>query len=157
MQLGKMNWCTLQDHCWLNVDCRPSNRFDDPDSTIAENIEFLPNSEGKKPRFTDVSMCSICRELSAESLSQLETEWFFRLRDLTVLMFSVSCCSSCCLCFSCSSISFPLLVWGEDLFWHVSLQFGQCHYGQWDFGIGLRNGQYWHTAFPVSEIPSLPS
>uniref|UniRef100_A0A8C2Q0A1 Solute carrier family 38 member 3b n=1 Tax=Cyprinus carpio TaxID=7962 RepID=A0A8C2Q0A1_CYPCA len=28
-------------------------RFDDPDSTIAENIEFLPNSEGKKPRFTD--------------------------------------------------------------------------------------------------------
>uniref|UniRef100_A0A8C1PMG0 Solute carrier family 38 member 3b n=1 Tax=Cyprinus carpio TaxID=7962 RepID=A0A8C1PMG0_CYPCA len=28
-------------------------QFDDPDSTIAENIEFLPNSEGKKPRFTD--------------------------------------------------------------------------------------------------------
>uniref|UniRef100_A0A672MYP6 Solute carrier family 38 member 3 n=1 Tax=Sinocyclocheilus grahami TaxID=75366 RepID=A0A672MYP6_SINGR len=28
-------------------------RFDDPDSTLAENIEFLPNSEGKKPRFTD--------------------------------------------------------------------------------------------------------
>ncbi|XP_043096897.1 sodium-coupled neutral amino acid transporter 3 isoform X1 [Puntigrus tetrazona] len=28
-------------------------RFDDPDSTLAENIEFLPNGEGKKPRFTD--------------------------------------------------------------------------------------------------------
>uniref|UniRef100_A0A672SET7 Solute carrier family 38 member 3 n=1 Tax=Sinocyclocheilus grahami TaxID=75366 RepID=A0A672SET7_SINGR len=28
-------------------------RFDNPDSTLAENIEFLPNGEGKKPRFTD--------------------------------------------------------------------------------------------------------
>uniref|UniRef100_A0A8C1K5W5 Solute carrier family 38 member 3b n=1 Tax=Cyprinus carpio TaxID=7962 RepID=A0A8C1K5W5_CYPCA len=28
-------------------------RFDDPGSTLAENIEFLPNGEGKKPRFTD--------------------------------------------------------------------------------------------------------
>uniref|UniRef100_A0A671KBW1 Sodium-coupled neutral amino acid transporter 3-like n=1 Tax=Sinocyclocheilus anshuiensis TaxID=1608454 RepID=A0A671KBW1_9TELE len=35
------------------MSTRPSNRFDDPDSTLAENIEFLPNSEGKKPRFTD--------------------------------------------------------------------------------------------------------
>uniref|UniRef100_A0A673JKM7 Sodium-coupled neutral amino acid transporter 3-like n=1 Tax=Sinocyclocheilus rhinocerous TaxID=307959 RepID=A0A673JKM7_9TELE len=32
------------------------SRFDDPDSTLAENIEFLPNSEGKKPRFTDVNL-----------------------------------------------------------------------------------------------------
>lgn len=155
MQLGQMNWCSLQGHCQLNVDCRPSNRFDDPDSTVAENIEFLPNGEGKKPRFTDVSMCSICRELSTESISQIETEWY-----LTVLMLSFSCCSSAFVilfCFSCSSVSFPLLVWGEDLFWHVSLQFGQCHYGQWDIGIGLRYGQYWHTAFLVSEIPSLLS
>uniref|UniRef100_A0A9J8BGL8 Solute carrier family 38 member 3b n=1 Tax=Cyprinus carpio carpio TaxID=630221 RepID=A0A9J8BGL8_CYPCA len=29
------------------------SRFDDPGSTLAENIEFLPNGEGKKPRFTD--------------------------------------------------------------------------------------------------------
>ncbi|KTG36386.1 hypothetical protein cypCar_00013688 [Cyprinus carpio] len=29
------------------------HRFDDPGSTLAENIEFLPNGEGKKPRFTD--------------------------------------------------------------------------------------------------------
>ncbi|KAK7155807.1 hypothetical protein R3I93_010462 [Phoxinus phoxinus] len=28
-------------------------RFDDPESTLAENIEFLPNGDGKKPRFTD--------------------------------------------------------------------------------------------------------
>ncbi|XP_051568907.1 sodium-coupled neutral amino acid transporter 3-like isoform X1 [Myxocyprinus asiaticus] len=30
-----------------------NNRFDDPDSTLNENIEFLPNGEGKNPRFTD--------------------------------------------------------------------------------------------------------
>lgn len=50
-----------QDHCQLNVHCLSSNRFDDPESTLAENIEFLPNGDGKKPRFTDVSMCNICR------------------------------------------------------------------------------------------------
>ncbi|XP_060775277.1 sodium-coupled neutral amino acid transporter 3 isoform X2 [Neoarius graeffei] len=27
--------------------------FDDPDGTLAENVEFLPGGEGKKPRFTD--------------------------------------------------------------------------------------------------------
>uniref|UniRef100_A0A673GYZ8 Sodium-coupled neutral amino acid transporter 3-like n=1 Tax=Sinocyclocheilus rhinocerous TaxID=307959 RepID=A0A673GYZ8_9TELE len=53
MQLEQMNRCSLQGHCQLNVDWRPSNRFDDPGSTLAENIEFLPNGEGKKPRFTD--------------------------------------------------------------------------------------------------------
>ncbi|XP_051987066.1 sodium-coupled neutral amino acid transporter 3-like isoform X1 [Xyrauchen texanus] len=30
-----------------------NSRFDDPDCNLAENIEFLPNGEGKKPRFTD--------------------------------------------------------------------------------------------------------
>uniref|UniRef100_A0A672SER0 Solute carrier family 38 member 3 n=1 Tax=Sinocyclocheilus grahami TaxID=75366 RepID=A0A672SER0_SINGR len=53
MHLEQMNRCSLQGHCQLNVDWRPSNRFDNPDSTLAENIEFLPNGEGKKPRFTD--------------------------------------------------------------------------------------------------------
>uniref|UniRef100_A0A671SLB9 Sodium-coupled neutral amino acid transporter 3-like n=1 Tax=Sinocyclocheilus anshuiensis TaxID=1608454 RepID=A0A671SLB9_9TELE len=31
-----MNRCSLQGHCQLNVDWRPSNRFDDPDSTLFE-------------------------------------------------------------------------------------------------------------------------
>lgn len=65
-QLGQINWCSSQDRCQLKVDCCPSYRFDDPDSTLAENIEFLPNGEGKKPRFTDVSMCSIYGELSTD-------------------------------------------------------------------------------------------
>uniref|UniRef100_A0A4W4EKW0 Amino acid transporter transmembrane domain-containing protein n=1 Tax=Electrophorus electricus TaxID=8005 RepID=A0A4W4EKW0_ELEEL len=29
------------------------DRLDDPESNLAENMEFLPNSGGKKPRFTD--------------------------------------------------------------------------------------------------------
>lgn len=29
------------------------NRYDDPEGTLAENVEFLPGGDGKKPRFTD--------------------------------------------------------------------------------------------------------
>lgn len=57
----KVSWWSRS----LSFKCLPSNRFDDPESTLAENIEFLPNGDGKKPRFTDVSMCNICRELSS--------------------------------------------------------------------------------------------
>lgn len=32
-----------------------SDRYDDPDGALAEDAEFLPGSESKKPRFTDVS------------------------------------------------------------------------------------------------------
>ncbi|KAI4879595.1 hypothetical protein NFI96_007529 [Prochilodus magdalenae] len=29
------------------------DQFDDPEGNLAENMEFLPSGEGKKPRFTD--------------------------------------------------------------------------------------------------------
>ncbi|XP_051987068.1 sodium-coupled neutral amino acid transporter 3-like isoform X2 [Xyrauchen texanus] len=42
-----------EDMCVPMKTMMEEDQFDDPDCNLAENIEFLPNGEGKKPRFTD--------------------------------------------------------------------------------------------------------
>lgn len=59
----------MQDHFQLDKVSTTfclSNRFDDPDGTLAENVEFLPSGESKKPCFTDVSMRNVYSEVSSD-------------------------------------------------------------------------------------------